>query len=175
MDQNILIRIFLIVILLFFFIVPCSIVLFGKLLTPEKVAVALGLGADFVNIARGLMFSVGCIQEQVCHTNNCPVGVATTDSKLQKDLIIEEKSYRVCNYILSLREGLFFLAVSVGIDTPTKFTRDRIIYKDQNGRMIPVEDDMEFIAVFTALQYRSLTWMLIFSALSIIYSIDEFL
>ncbi|WP_221566610.1 FMN-binding glutamate synthase family protein [Alkalihalobacillus sp. TS-13] len=116
----------------------------GKLLTPDKVAIALSLGADFVNIARGLMFSVGCIQAQVCHTNNCPVGVATTDPKLQEALIIEEKSYRVCNYILSLREGLFHLAASCGIDTPTKFTRNHIVYKNQNGRMISM-DDTEFI------------------------------
>ncbi|ASK36352.1 hypothetical protein CEK62_19575 [Alcanivorax sp. N3-2A] len=37
----------------------------GKLISADKIAVALGLGADFVNIARGLMFNVGCIQAQV--------------------------------------------------------------------------------------------------------------
>ena len=47
----------------------------GKLVTADKIAVALALGADCVNIARGLMFNVGCIQAQVCHTNRCPVGV----------------------------------------------------------------------------------------------------
>ncbi len=56
----------------------------GKLISADKIAIALALGADFVNIARGLMFNVGCIQAQVCHTNHCPVGVATTDPKLQK-------------------------------------------------------------------------------------------
>src|SRR5690625_7021741 len=53
----------------------------GKLLTPDKIAMALALGADMINIARGFMLSVGCIMAQVCHTNNCPVGVATTDPK----------------------------------------------------------------------------------------------
>ncbi|MFS0780715.1 FMN-binding glutamate synthase family protein [Bacillus sp. 1P06AnD] len=111
----------------------------GKLLTPDKVALALALGADFVNIARGMMFSVGCIQAQVCHTNTCPVGVATTDPKLQKALDIEEKSKRVCNYILSLREGIFTLAAAAGIDSPTKFTRDHIVYRDSSGMLIPVK------------------------------------
>lgn len=114
----------------------------GKLLTPDKIAYALALGADFVNIARGLMFSVGCIQAQVCHTNNCPVGVATTDDKLQESLVIEEKSFRVCNYILSLREGLFNLAAAAGIDSPAKFTRDHIVYKDRDGRLMPLSPDV---------------------------------
>jgi glutamate synthase domain-containing protein 2 len=42
---------------------------FGKL-----IAVAPVLGADCVNIARGLIFLVGCIQAQVCHTNPYGVG-----------------------------------------------------------------------------------------------------
>lgn len=33
----------------------------GKLITADKVAIALALGADLVNIARGLMFNVRCI------------------------------------------------------------------------------------------------------------------
>ena len=111
----------------------------GKLLTPDKIAFALALGADFVNIARGLMFSVGCIQAQVCHTNNCPVGVATTDKKLQRALIVEEKSFRVCNYIISLREGLYNLAAAAGIDTPTKFGREHIVFRDEDGRLHPIK------------------------------------
>ncbi|WP_257347546.1 FMN-binding glutamate synthase family protein [Pseudalkalibacillus decolorationis] len=111
----------------------------GKLITPDKIAVALAMGADLVNIARGFMFSVGCIMAEVCHTNNCPVGVATTDPKLQKALIVEEKSYRVCNYVLSLREGLFYLAAAVGIDSPTKFESKHITYRDEQGRLYSVD------------------------------------
>jgi glutamate synthase domain-containing protein 2 len=113
----------------------------GKLLTPDKIAFALALGADFVNIARGLMFSVGCIQAQVCHTNNCPVGVATTDNKLQKALIVEEKSFRVCNYMLSLREGLYNLSAAAGVDTPSKLSREHIVFRDKDGRLFPMNPE----------------------------------
>ena len=65
----------------------------GKLITPDKIAIALGLGADLVNIARGMMISVGCIMSQQCHLNTCPVGVATTDPKKEKALIVEEKHF----------------------------------------------------------------------------------
>src|SRR5699024_2795860 len=79
----------------------------GKLVTPDKIAIVLGLGADLVNVARGMMISVGCIMSRQCHMNTCPVGVATTDPKREKGLIIEEKEYRVTNFVTSLHEGLF--------------------------------------------------------------------
>lgn len=112
----------------------------GKLTSPDKVAVALAMGADLVNIARGFMISVGCIMAEICHTNHCPAGVATTDSKLQEGLVIEEKQNRVANYVISLREGLFNLAAAAGIDTPTKFERKHIVHKDEWGRVSPVRD-----------------------------------
>src|SRR5699024_8122846 len=37
----------------------------GKLLTPDKAAMALAMGADLINIARGFMLSVGCIMAEV--------------------------------------------------------------------------------------------------------------
>lgn len=107
----------------------------GKLVTADKIAVALALGADCVNIARGLMFNVGCIQAQVCHTNRCPVGVATTDPKLQRALVVDEKSYRVTNYIISLREGLYNMTAAAGLDTPTKLSLEHIAYKYPDGRV----------------------------------------
>src|SRR5690625_5928943 len=91
------------------------------MLTPDKIAMALALGADMINIARGFMLSVGCIMAQVCHTNNCPVGVATTDPKLQNALSIEEKKYRVCNYLVTFRQGVFEIADVVRLERSTKF------------------------------------------------------
>jgi len=112
----------------------------GKLLTPDKIAMALALGADMINIARGFMLSVGCIMAQVCHTNNCPVGVATTDPKLQNALSIEEKKYRVCNYLVTIRQGVFEMAAVAGIDSPTKFTREHIVYKNEFNAITKVKD-----------------------------------
>ena len=72
-------------------------------------------GADVVQIARGLMIAVGCIGAQKCHSNECPVGVATTNPKLQKALVVDEKRYRVTNYMTTLREELYMLAAAAGI------------------------------------------------------------
>lgn len=112
----------------------------GKLVTPDKIAIALGLGADFVNIARGMMISVGCIMSQQCHMNTCPVGVATTDAKKEKALIVGEKQYRVTNYVTSLHEGLFNIAAAVGVSNPTEITADHIVYRKVDGELQTIHD-----------------------------------
>ena len=38
----------------------------GKLITPDKIAWALCMGADFISSARGFMFALGCIQAMKC-------------------------------------------------------------------------------------------------------------
>ncbi len=111
----------------------------GKITTPDKAALALAMGADLVQIARGFMISVGCIMAHRCHTNDCPAGVATTDKKLQQGLVVEEKKFRVTNYILTMREGLFRIAAAAGLDSPTKLERHHVVYKDERGRVFPLE------------------------------------
>ncbi|MBC3086693.1 MAG: hypothetical protein DI581_02320 [Staphylococcus capitis] len=112
----------------------------GKLITPDKIAIALGLGADLVNIARGMMISVGCIMSQQCHLNTCSVGVATTDPKKEKALIVDEKQYRVTNYVTSLHEGLFNIAAAVGVNSPTEITSEHIIYRELDGATQKIKD-----------------------------------
>jgi glutamate synthase domain-containing protein 2 len=51
----------------------------GKIVSAFDIARAMALGADWCNAARGFMFALGCIQSQSCHTDKCPVGVATQD------------------------------------------------------------------------------------------------
>ncbi len=102
----------------------------GKLHLPEDIVVALCLGADLVNIARGFMISVGCIMAQKCHTNECPVGVATTDPTLERALYIDEKKFRVMNYIITIRAGLFHLAAASGLTTPAQFSRKDLVFKN---------------------------------------------
>jgi len=103
----------------------------GKLHLPDEIAVALALGADLVNIARGFMIATGCIMTERCHSNECPVGVATTDRELERALFVDEKKYRVLNYIITLRAALFSLCAACGIESPVKFERRHLVFKDQ--------------------------------------------
>ena len=112
----------------------------GKLFSPDKIAISLASGADLVNIARGMMISVGCIGAQKCHTNKCPVGVATTDKDHQKALVVDEKKWRVLNYVVTLRNGLHTLAAAAGIESYNAFTRNHVVYRDQFGKVTSLEE-----------------------------------
>ncbi len=98
-----------------------------------------------VNIARRFMFSVGCIQTLKCQSNVCPVGVATTDPDLQKALVIVEKKYRVANYLLTLRKGLFRVAAAAGIDSPVNLRPEHIVFKDPRGVVHSLDELYESI------------------------------
>jgi len=112
----------------------------GKLITPDKVAIALALGADAVNSARGFMMANGCIMAMQCHTGKCPAGITTTDSKYQAALVPEEKMWRVMNYILQMREGLFALAAACGLESPRQLSREHVVFKDKAGRTIRMSE-----------------------------------
>lgn len=112
----------------------------GKLFSADRIAIALAMGADLVNIARGFMITVGCIQALKCHSNACPVGVATTDPDLQKALVVDEKKYRTANYVITLREGLFRIAAACGLESPIHFKPEHVVYKDDKGRVISLEE-----------------------------------
>jgi glutamate synthase domain-containing protein 2 len=112
----------------------------GKLFSPDRIAIALAMGADLINIARGFMITVGCIQAQKCESNACPVGVATTDPELQKGLVIEEKKYRTANYLITMRKGLFRIAAAAGLESPVHFKREHVVFKDEKGKVWSLED-----------------------------------
>ncbi|AGK54047.1 FMN-binding glutamate synthase family protein [Bacillus sp. 1NLA3E] len=112
----------------------------GKLFSPDRIAIALAMGADVVVLARGLMISAGCISAGVCATGNCPVGVATTNPKLQKALVVGEKRYRVTNYVTTLREELFALSASAGLTSPKQFKPKHVVYVDSNFHAVNVVD-----------------------------------
>lgn len=121
----------------------------GKLIAADKIAIALAIGADAVNSARGFMIANGCIMALQCHTGKCPTGVTTTDPQYQEALVPEEKKWRVMNYIINVRHGLFALAAACGIDSPRKFNRDHIVFKDVDGKikrlseLFPIPDSLD--------------------------------
>lgn len=108
----------------------------GRFAIAADVAQALALGADFVNIARGFMISMGCIQALQCHTNRCPTGITTHSRWLQAGLDPADKGVRVANYALALRRELMSLVRSMGLRSPSELTRDHcyVVHPDGKGR-----------------------------------------
>jgi glutamate synthase domain-containing protein 2 len=70
----------------------------GKVATGTDIVKRLAQGADYTNSARAMMMAVGCIQAQKCHTNECPVGVATQDPRRARALVVADKAERVYRY-----------------------------------------------------------------------------
>jgi glutamate synthase domain-containing protein 2 len=96
----------------------------GKLIDGFDIALALALGADWTNNARGFMFALGCIQAQRCHTNECPVGITTHDGWLQRGLVVTEKAERVQRFHHETVKALAEIAAAAGLESAHDFRPD---------------------------------------------------
>ena len=112
----------------------------GKLVSAFDIARALALGADWANSARGFMFSSGCIQAQACHTNHCPVGVATQDKLRQRALNVNDKSQRVVNFHRNTLHALGEMAGAAGLDHPSDFLPRHFMTREKD-RVITEGDE----------------------------------
>ncbi|GAA0480034.1 FMN-binding glutamate synthase family protein [Parasphingorhabdus litoris] len=112
----------------------------GKRVTPSEVAWAICAGADFVNSARGFMFSLGCIQAMKCNKNTCPTGITTHDPRLQRGLDPTDKKVKVANYCKSLVHEVEVLAHSCGVDEPRQLGRKHVRIVQDSGMSIPLDE-----------------------------------
>jgi glutamate synthase domain-containing protein 2 len=108
----------------------------GKLVTSARAAWALCAGADFVNTARGFMFSLGCIQAMRCHTNTCPTGVTTHNRYLQRGLVVEEKYLRVANYAVNMNKEIDMIAYSCGLHHARQLKREHVRIVETAGKSV---------------------------------------
>lgn len=91
----------------------------GKIISAFDIASTMAIGADWVNSARGFMFAIGCIQAQSCHTNQCPVGVATQDPDRQKALHVSSKAERVFHFHKNTMHALSEMIAAAGLRHPS--------------------------------------------------------
>lgn len=112
----------------------------GKLVTPSEVAWALCVGADFINSARGFMFSLGCIQALKCNRNTCPTGITTHNIELQAGLDPEIKSVRVASYARNIEKELHLIAHSCGVLEPRQLSRKHARVVTTAGHSISMEE-----------------------------------
>lgn len=105
----------------------------GKVVTGFDMVTKLALGADMCNVARPMMFAVGCIQARRCDTNTCPTGVATQDPARARALNVESKHLRVSNYHAATMKSFLELTGAMGLDDPDKLTSKHIYRRVNNG------------------------------------------
>ena len=98
----------------------------GKIATGFDMARALSLGADLCYPARAMMMALGCIQASRCHTNECPVGVATQDPRRSIALVVPDKARQVHHFHEGTMDNFMELVGAAGCDHPAQLDRAAI-------------------------------------------------
>ena len=119
----------------------------GKLVSAFDIAHAMSLGADWCNSARGYMFAIGCIQAQACHTNHCPVGVATQDPARQEALNVDDKSTRVARFHSNTLKALGEMAGAAGLNDPRDFLPYHFMTRKSDGTMTEGQEAYPYLPV----------------------------
>lgn len=98
----------------------------GKTFTGFHLVKNLALGADMCNSARGMMIALGCVQSLICHTNECPTGIATQQKRLANGLVVGDKATRVAKFHEETVHATFDLVSSAGLTNPNQLNRSHI-------------------------------------------------
>ncbi len=101
-----------------------TLVITGGLRKPADFIKALALGADAVALSNSAMQAIGCIAMRACHTNNCPVGIATQKPHLVSRLVIEKSAHQLKNFFEASVELMQVMARACGHDHLSGFTVD---------------------------------------------------
>jgi glutamate synthase domain-containing protein 2 len=99
----------------------------GKIAIGSDIVKRLIQGADYTNAARAMMMATGCIQSQRCHTNRCPVGVATQDPRRARALDVADKSRRVQRYQEATVAQAVQLMASMGCASPAELAPHQLM------------------------------------------------
>jgi len=108
----------------------------SKILTPDDIAVAMALGADYIYLARGFMMSAGCIRARMCSghgSHQCPVGLATQDKKLRSSYLVYKHSNKTVQYHKNLLAGVRTILAVMGIKDVKDLTKEHLTFIDKNG------------------------------------------
>ncbi len=92
----------------------------GKIASGFDMFMANALGADACASARPMMMAVGCIQTLRCHSNDCPVGVATQNAKLMSGLDVDDKAKRIASYHSKTVKAFGHLIGAAGLNHPSQ-------------------------------------------------------
>jgi len=96
----------------------------GGLRTAPDFAKAMALGADGVAVANSALQAIGCIGMRACHTNNCPVGIATQKSHLRARLLVDQGAVRLDRFLRATVDLMRLLARACGHSHTNLFNAD---------------------------------------------------
>ncbi|QPH54500.1 glutamate synthase-related protein [Pontivivens ytuae] len=101
-----------------------TLVITGGLRKPADFIKALALGADAIAVSNAAMQAIGCIAMRACHTNNCPVGIASQRPELVSRIVVEKSAERLANFFASATELMRVMARACGHTHVSQFNPD---------------------------------------------------
>lgn len=101
-----------------------TLVITGGLRTPSDFIKALALGADAIALSNSAMQAIGCLAMRACHTNNCPVGIASQKPHLVNRIIVEKSAQQLTNFFAASVELMQVMARACGHDHLSGFNRN---------------------------------------------------
>ncbi len=101
-----------------------TLIITGGLRTESDFIKAMALGADGIAVSNSALQAIGCLGMRACHTNNCPVGIATQKKDLRSRLIIEESATQLKNYFEATVHLMQVMARACGHDNLSGFCQD---------------------------------------------------
>jgi glutamate synthase domain-containing protein 2/nitrite reductase/ring-hydroxylating ferredoxin subunit len=108
-----------------------TLIVTGGLRHAPDFAKALALGADAVAVANSAIQAIGCLGMRACHTNNCPVGIATQKPHLRARLPVDEAAQRLNRFLRATVELMQVLARACGHTHLREFTLDDLVTFDR--------------------------------------------
>ena len=93
-----------------------SLVITGGLRIDADFVKALALGADAVAVSNSALQAIGCLGMRACHTDNCPVGIATQRPGLRRRLEIEKSAANLARFFAATIELMQVMARACGHD-----------------------------------------------------------
>lgn len=91
-----------------------TLVITGGLRVPQDFVKALALGADAIAVSNSALQAIGCLGMRACHTNNCPVGIATQKENLRSRLMIQQSAKQLHNFFTASTDLMKVVARSCG-------------------------------------------------------------
>jgi glutamate synthase domain-containing protein 2/nitrite reductase/ring-hydroxylating ferredoxin subunit len=93
-----------------------TLIITGGLRTESDFIKAMALGADGVALSNSALQAIGCLGMRACHTNSCPVGIATQKPHLRQRLIVEASALRLRNFLMASVQLMQVMARACGHD-----------------------------------------------------------
>ncbi|MDH3375262.1 MAG: FMN-binding glutamate synthase family protein, partial [Gammaproteobacteria bacterium] len=116
-----------------------TLVITGGLRHPADFAKAMALGADAVAISNAAIQAIGCVGMRACHTNNCPVGIATQKRHLRDRLPVDLAAARLARFFSASVELMTVLARAAGHRHLRDFNQDDLTtFKTDMARLTGV-------------------------------------